>query len=210
MTAHSLLDRARALAESGTRRVLGIAGPPGAGKSTLAEHLAHALGPRRAVVAPMDGFHLADVELERLGRADRKGAPDTFDISGYLALLRRVRAPRAGEVVYAPSFARDLEQPIAGSIPIPAEVPLVITEGNYLLHDAPGWRDIRTLLDACWWVDVDDEERVRRLIARHERFGKSPEHATRFVHECDEANARLVAPGAQVADLIVSGKEVPT
>lgn len=130
-----LEQRARALAASGTRRILGIAGPPGAGKSTLAARLAQELGPELAVVVPMDGFHLARAELERLGRADRKGAPDTFDAAGYAALLTRLRTPGSA-AVYAPAFDRSLEEPVAGSIPVGTGVGLVITEGNYLLHDA--------------------------------------------------------------------------
>ncbi|MEV4972575.1 nucleoside/nucleotide kinase family protein [Streptomyces scopuliridis] len=210
-----LLERARRLAAAGAgsadgpgrRRILGIAGPPGAGKTTLAAHVAGELGADRAVLVPMDGFHLADTELRRLGLLGRKGAPETFDPYGYTALLRRLRAARAGETVYAPGFDRELEQPVAGTIPVPPEVPLVITEGNYLLlDDGPDgpWSEVRGLLDETWWVDLADEERVRRLIARHERFGKEPAEAERFVLESDEANARLVAPGRSAADLVVT------
>lgn len=202
MTPHELIARAQRLAASGRRRILGIAGPPGAGKSTLAAYLADALGDR-AVLVPMDGYHLADAELRRLGRADRKGAPDTFDAYGYIALLRRLRSPQPGEAVYAPAFERDLEQPVAGSLPVPPEVPLVITEGNYLLLDDEPWPSVRPLLDETWWVELGAAERQGRLIARHERFGKSPEHARAFVLESDEANARRVAPGRERADLVV-------
>ncbi|MFI0777713.1 nucleoside/nucleotide kinase family protein [Streptomyces sp. NPDC021212] len=203
MTPQQLLDRARRLADSGGRRLLGIAGPPGAGKTTLAEYLVGALGPARAVLVPMDGFHLADVELRRLGLLDRKGAPETFDPYGYTALLRRLKEPRPGEPVYAPGFERELEQPIAGSIPVDPEVPLVITEGNYLLLDDAPWHPVRALLDETWWVELDTEERVRRLIDRHERFGKEPAEAERWVLTTDEANARLVAPGRDAADLVI-------
>jgi pantothenate kinase len=198
------LARAAELAAHGApRRILGLAGPPGAGKSGLAGRLARAAG-RRAVVVPLDGFHLADVELARLGRLDRKGAPDTFDAHGYLALLGRIRQAEPGVTVYAPAFGRETEQPIAGSIPVPPDASLVITEGNYLLFDEPPWPRVRELLDEVWWIDLGDGKRRSRLVARHIRWGKTPEAAARFVRECDEANARAVAPGRGRADRIVS------
>ncbi|MCZ2524409.1 nucleoside/nucleotide kinase family protein [Streptomyces sp. HB2AG] len=200
--AQSLEQRARRLAAAPGRRVLGIAGPPGAGKSTLARHLADRLGDLAAVV-PMDGFHLADAELRRTGRLGRKGAPDTFDPHGYAALLERLRSPREGETVHAPAFDRELDQPVAGSIPVPARIPLVITEGNYLLLDDDPWPRVTALLDEVWWVDLDDGERVRRLVERHHRFGRSRAGAERFVRESDEANARRVAAGRERADLVV-------
>ncbi|MGW1275609.1 nucleoside/nucleotide kinase family protein [Streptomyces tsukubensis] len=197
-----LVERARALARDG-RRVLGIAGAPGAGKSVLAARLAAALGGDRAVVVPMDGFHLARAELVRLGRAHRKGAPDTFDAHGYLALLARLRAPEPGVTVYAPAFDRALEEPVAGAVPVPPEVPLVVTEGNYLLHDDGPWARVRPLLDEVWYVEPDDTDRVRRLVARHIAFGRAPEDARRWVDRSDEANARLVVRGRSRADLVV-------
>ncbi|MFJ6462712.1 nucleoside/nucleotide kinase family protein [Streptomyces sp. NPDC091387] len=203
-----LTARARRLALAGKRRVLGIAGPPGAGKSTLAGRLADALGPL-AVLVPMDGFHLAQAELERLGRADRKGAPDTFDAAGYAALLRRLRAPEPGTVVYAPAFDRALEQPVAGSVPVGPDVPLVITEGNYLLHGEDGWAPVRALLDEAWYLELDQDVRMSRLVDRHVRFGKPRPYAERWVAGSDEANARLVAPGRDRADLVVRLGQAP-
>lgn len=200
-----LVARARLLAVPGHRRVLGIAGAPGSGKSTLAARLVERLG-ADAVLVPMDGFHLAGAELDRLGRADRKGAPDTFDAAGYAALLARLRAPEAGGVVYAPAFDRSLEEPVAGSIPVGPEVPLVVTEGNYLLHDQDGWAPVRALLDEVWFLEIDGEERVRRLVERHVRYGKARPYAERWVRECDEVNARVVAGGRELADLVVSEK----
>ena len=187
-----------ALLPSG-RALLGLTGAPGVGKSALAGFLASSYG---AVVVPMDGFHLADVELERRGLLDRKGAPETFDAEGYAALLARVRAARE-EVVMAPMFERDLEQPIAGAIPIPAAVELVVTEGNYLLLDQPRWRAVRAQLDVVWHLRLDDTLRVQRLVARHEAFGKSPAEARRWVERVDQPNAVLVEVAEHRADLIL-------
>lgn len=194
------LRRLDGLMAAGRRFLLGLAGPPGAGKSTLAEALAAHCG-ARAVVVPMDGFHLAQAELQRLGRAGRKGAPDTFDAAGYAALLARLRAQRPGDpAVYAPAFRREIEEPVAGAIAVEAHVPLVITEGNYLLLDEGGWAGVRPLLDACWWIEVDDALRRERLVERHRRFGRSTEAARRWVETTDEPNAQRIAAGRARAD----------
>ena len=184
------LVQASALLPDSGRRLLGLTGPPGAGKSTLAALLAAALG-SAACVVPMDGFHLAQCELERLGRAQRKGAPDTFDAAGYRALLQRLRAA-GGETVYAPAFRREIEEPVAGAIAVGPEVRLVITEGNYLLLDQGPWAGVAALLDECWYVDVPDELRVPRLVARHVAHGRGTQAAQRWVEASDEPNARLV------------------
>ncbi len=193
-----LLARAEELAGARPRTLLGITGPPGAGKSTLAGRLADALGPDRSVVAPMDGFHLADAELVRLGRRRRKGAPDTFDRAGFAAALTRLRA--AGpEVVYLPRFERAIEDAIAGAIAVPATVALVVVEGNYLLH----WPEVHALLDECWYLDPPDAVRVPRLVDRHVEFGKDPDEATAWVLSSDERNAELIATGRHRADRII-------
>ncbi|MDQ1295406.1 MAG: hypothetical protein QG608_3291 [Actinomycetota bacterium] len=195
------VEHARSLLRNGGRRLLGIAGPPGSGKSTLAASLVAALGDA-AVLVPMDGFHLAQAELERLGRADRKGAPDTFDALGFVALLRRLRS--ADEpVVYAPRFHREIEESIAGAIVVPRTVPLVIIEGNYLLLQEDGWGGVRPELDTCWYIDLDDAERVRRLVDRHVRHGRTRQAATQWVIRTDEANAALIAGTRFRADLAV-------
>ncbi|MEU6549370.1 nucleoside/nucleotide kinase family protein [Streptomyces sp. NPDC046915] len=205
MTFDDLLTRARSLAEGGPRALLGITGSPGAGKSTFAEHLVRALngtGEPWVAHVPMDGFHLADVELDRLGRRDRKGAPDTFDAAGYAALLGRLREER-DEVVYAPGFERVLEQPIAGAVPVPPTARLVVTEGNYLLLDTGAWPRVRARLDEVWFCELDEPERLRRLIARHEEFGKGHEEAVAWVTRSDQPNAELVAATRERADLVV-------
>lgn len=205
LTFDDLLLRARALTGGGRRAILGIAGGPGAGKTTLAEHLVAALnagGPPWVAHVPMDGFHLADAELDRLGRRDRKGAPDTFDAAGYAALLRRLRED-TDEVVYAPGFERVLEQPLAGAIPVPPAARLVVTEGNYLLLHEGSWARVRPCLDEVWFCELDKEERIRRLVARHEEFGKDRAAAEAWVRGTDQRNADLVAATRDRADLVV-------
>lgn len=186
------LARIAALLQDGRRKVLGLVGAPGAGKSTLALALQQAF-PGISQVVPMDGFHLANVELQRLGRAGRKGAPDTFDSAGYVALLARLRDAAPQDIVYAPEFRREIEEPIAGAIAVLPETRLVITEGNYLLLDDGGWQHVAPLLDDVWYVDVDDALRTDRLTRRHEQFGRSRQDAVDWVAGTDEPNARLVA-----------------
>jgi pantothenate kinase len=203
-----LTRRAADLAASG-RAILGITGCPGCGKSTLAERLVTRLDPeeRRVVRVPMDGFHLADAALDRLGRRQRKGAIDTFDAFGYLALLRRIRTGQDNPV-YAPDFERVLEQPVAASIAIEPDVRLVITEGNYLLSGTWPWPGIRELIDEVWYVELDDTVRRDRLVARHAAFGKSQPEARRWVTEVDEPNARQIASTRHLADLLVDMAEL--
>lgn len=204
VTADGLVARAATLAAGPGRAVLGIVGSPGSGKSTLVAALLSALDVREVQTAhiPMDGFHLANAELSRLGRADRKGAPDTFDVGGYLALLRRVRAD-AEHTVYAPTFDRHLEEPVAGSIAIPRSARLVLTEGNYLLLDDPGWREVRAQLDEVWFCDPDPGVRRDRLIARHVAFGRTPAAAAAWVAAVDDPNAARVEQTRDRADLVL-------
>ncbi|OBB72320.1 nucleoside/nucleotide kinase family protein [Mycobacterium sp. 852014-52144_SCH5372336] len=197
----SWASRLDALRRRQPRVVLGVTGAPGAGKSTLAEAVATAVDD--AVYVPMDGYHLADAELQRLGRLDRKGAIDTFDAYGYLALLQRIRA-QGDETVYAPAFHRDLEQPIAGSIAVMPDHRLIVTEGNYLLDDEPPWPTIRALLDEVWFVDAPPDVRRRRLIARHVEFGKSPEQAEAWVRAVDDPNAARIEAVWDRADFVVT------
>ena len=201
LSVDDLASRARQLMAGRTRALLGIVGAPGAGKSTLAGALANRFGSSTAVVG-MDGFHLAQVELERLGRADRKGASDTFDQFGYAALLRRLRA-NVEPVVYAPLFRRDLAEPIANCVAVPSQVTCVITEGNYLLSHDDGWRSVREQLDAVWYLDVPRDLRQERLTRRRMGFGYSLDEARRWSTGSDERNAETVLATRDRADLVV-------
>ena len=200
-----LIQRLEDLA-AGPRRLLGVVGPPGAGKSTLASLIALAQG-ERAQAVPMDGYHLAQVELERLGRAHRKGAPDTFDAAGYAALLQRLRAQAGNEVIYAPDFRREIEEPVAGALPVFAKTPLVITEGNYLLLDDPAWAPVADGLDEVWYLQVDTALRQERLAARHVRFGRTHEQALAWIAQTDEPNARRIEASAHRATRTVCWNE---
>ena len=193
--------RLNALRQEGGRKILGIVGPPGCGKSTLAAALLDFLGDE-AVAVPMDGYHLANVELARLGRAGRKGAEDTFDSAGYVSLLRRLKSQQANEIVYAPEFRREIEEPIANAIPVFPDTQLVITEGNYLLLDHGHWAGISDLLDEIWYVDIDHSIRRERLVKRHMHFGRSQSAAEDWVANTDEPNAVRIEATKHRADVL--------
>ena len=192
----------RARLVPGTRTVLGLAGAPGSGKSTFAEWIRQQFGPGQAVVVPMDGFHLGNAIIDGTPLRQRKGAIDTFDAGGYLSLLRRL-VRRDEPVVYAPEFRRTLDEPVAASIAIPADVPLVITEGNYLLVEQEPWKDIRAQLDEVWFVDTPPGLRLARLVERHISFGMERAAAEAWATGPDEANAVLIQATRPAADRII-------
>ena len=192
----------RARLVPGTRTVLGIAGAPGSGKSTFAEWIRQQFGPGLAVVVPMDGFHLGNAILDGTPLRQRKGAIDTFDAGGYLSLLRRL-VRRDEPVVYAPEFRRSLDEPVAASIAVPAEVPLVITEGNYLLAEPDPWKEIRAQLDEVWFVDTPPALRLKRLVERHVSFGMDRAAAVDWATGPDEVNAVLIQATRPAADRVI-------
>jgi pantothenate kinase len=199
---------ARRTAVSGHRRtVIGLVGEPGAGKSTLARALVAKLG-GDGVVVPMDGFHLSNHVLESLGRRQRKGAPDTFDAHGFVQLVRRLHHQEE-DVVYAPEFLRELDEPVAGSIAISRDIPVVIVEGNYLLLDEEPWRQVRQHLDDVWYLELNGSVRLRRLAERHESFGLAPEHAWNWASTQDEANADVVRQTRMRAGVVIGGDVPP-
>ncbi|WP_310135044.1 nucleoside/nucleotide kinase family protein [Leifsonia shinshuensis] len=204
----TLIRRALALAPADGRVVLGIAGSPGSGKTTLARTVAAGVnrlaGAGTAVHLPMDGFHLANATLDALGRHDRKGAIDTFDGWGFAALLERVLAERTNPV-YAPSFERTVDEPVAGAIPIPPGTRLVVAEGNYLLVDQDPWSRIPALLAESWFVATPEDERMRRLVDRHTRHGRTPEAAAAWARDVDGANAVVIEASRPRATLVVDG-----
>ena len=196
------LDALRHRVAPGTRTILGIAGAPGSGKSTFAAWLQEQFGPGMSVVVPMDGFHLGNAIIEGTPLRRRKGAIDTFDAGGYLSLLRRL-VRRDEAVVYAPEFRRALDEPVAASIAVPADVPLVITEGNYLLADQEPWKEVRAQLDQVWFLETPPALRLQRLVDRHVSFGMDREAAVAWAGGPDEANARLIQATRPAADRII-------
>ncbi|MFE7526160.1 nucleoside/nucleotide kinase family protein [Kitasatospora sp. NPDC057542] len=197
---------------SNARTILGLAGPPGAGKSTLARHLVteveRAEGPGTAAYVPLDGFHLSGAQLDRLGLTRRKGAPATFDAHGYVALLRRIADDRFQDI-YVPDFDRALDEPVAARHVVRPHTRLVITEGNYLASaDAP-WPDARRLLHELWYVHTDDDVREERLLRRHRDGGRDEATACRWVTGNDHPNGEYVKPGRALCTRTVSGAGLP-
>ena len=196
-----VITRAKSLI-TGERKIVGLIGKPGAGKSTLSAKLIEHLGAQAAILN-MDGYHLSTLALRELGRADRKGAPDTFDALGFTAILKRVKN-QVDQDIYFPVFDRSIEESIAAQGVITPEVKLVITEGNYLLHNENNWGGVKELLDESWFIEVDDQIRIERLVNRHHKFGKSKADAHSWATGSDENNARIVAQTRELADVIIN------
>ena len=201
-----LVELARELAASGGRKILGVTGAPGAGKSTVTSAIVSALGPEVAVIAPMDGFHMVNEKLVSLGRRDRKGAPDTFEVEAFVDLLLRIQN-QGEESIFAPDFDREIDAPRENAIEIKNSVPLVITEGNYLLHSRGGWEHVSPLLSQSWFVLLDNDIRHERLIRRHMNFGMTEAQARTWTLGTDEKNAQGVRDDVRKADLVITLKQ---
>ena len=190
------------LDSSQERFLLGIVGKPGSGKSTFTKSLVNGLKSPEVALINMDGYHMSNEILLMLDRRERKGAPDTFDVAGFISLVKRIRTEQTQNIYY-PIFDRAIEESIAAQGVVTSDTKVVIIEGNYLLHDAGGWEAVKDLLDESWMVDVDDDKRIARLISRHIAYGKEPEAAKAWAKGTDEANAQLIERGRARADFVV-------
>lgn len=199
ITLDSLANRVIGSADPSRRYMVALAGPPGAGKSTAAADLAARIGPGSRAV-PMDGFHYDDAVLNAMGARGRKGAPDTFDVRGFLHLLRRLQVEPE---VAIPIFDRDLEISRGSAQIVTPDDRILIIEGNYLLLREPPWDQVATLVDMTVWLDVPEEELDRRLMARWAHYGKTPEAARAWIDGNDMPNIRRTTKGSAPADFVI-------
>ena len=190
------------LATASTRTIIGIVGKPGGGKSTLSKYLLKGMDPLLVSVVPMDGFHLSNKVLNDLGRSDRKGAQDTFDVKGFRTLIERIKLDSL-DPIYYPIFDRAIEESIAAQGVVYPSTRVVIVEGNYLMHDQNGWEEVSPLLDQSWYAYLDEDIRISRLISRHIAFGKDPESAKAWAKGSDQVNAELIELGVARCDFLI-------
>ena len=181
------------------RTLIGIVGKPGAGKSTVVEEIQKRFDSNTVSIIPMDGFHLSNEELISLGRRERKGAPDTFDVESFTSLIKRVKINHNVDHEF-PIFHREIEASIADEGAVPKESRVIVIEGNYLFSADHNWDGIFPMLDHTWFIEIDDEVRIKRLIARHVRYGKTPAEAEAWSRGSDETNARFIGLTANRAE----------
>lgn len=191
-----------ALKHSG-RFIIGIVGKPGAGKSTLTSHLIEHLPKDSVSLVPMDGYHLSNLQLKNLGLSDRKGAFNTFDSNGYVSLLKRINTETDHDI-YFPVFHREIEESYAADGVVLANTKIVLTEGNYLLFDKAGWEKVAAELTEIWYININDDVRIDRLVKRHEFYGKDKDSALNWATGTDEINAKIVESTAAKADVIIN------
>jgi pantothenate kinase len=189
-------------AAASSRTIIGIVGKPGGGKSTLSKFLLKGMDSTLVSVVPMDGFHLSNKVLKELGRSDRKGAQDTFDVKGFTALIERIKMDNV-DPIYYPIFDRSIEESIAAQGVVYPSTRVVIVEGNYLMHDNDGWQEISPLLDQSWYAFLEEDIRISRLISRHIAFGKDPESAKAWAKGSDQVNAELIEAGVGRCDFLI-------
>lgn len=190
------------LASGTARTIIGIVGKPGGGKSTLSKYLLKGMDPSLVSVVPMDGFHLSNKVLKELGKSDRKGAQDTFDVKGFTTLIARIKSDTT-DPIYYPVFDRSIEESIAAQGVVYPSTRVVIVEGNYLMHDKDGWEEVAPLLDQSWYAYLDEDIRISRLISRHIAFGKDPESAKAWAKGSDQVNAELIETGVARCDFLI-------
>ena len=184
------------------RTIIGIVGKPGAGKSTVVSEIQNRFSADEVAIIPMDGYHLSNEELIELGRRNRKGAPDTFDVVGFISLITKVKNEIAKDHTF-PIFHREIEASRADEGLVPRNIKVIIIEGNYLFSEEYNWNKVFPLLDQSWFIEIDDEVRMQRLIARHIKYGKLPQEAEDWSRGSDEANAKFIAKTASRAERII-------
>jgi pantothenate kinase len=203
MSIELLFEQIQSLLNSQANRTLiGIVGKPGAGKSTVVEQIKSKFGTGEVSIIPMDGFHLSNEELIELGRRERKGAPDTFNIEGFTTLLKNVKQNQHIDYKF-PIFHREIEASVHDEGVVPKESKVVVIEGNYLFSTEYNWEGVFPLLDHTWFIEINDAVRIERLIARHIRYGKTPTEAENWSRGSDEANARFIELTAHRASNII-------
>jgi len=203
MSVQLLLAEIAALLDgSKPRTIIGIVGKPGAGKSTVVAEIQKQFSPEEVAIIPMDGYHLSNDELIQLNRRDRKGAPDTFDVEGFTSLIAKVKNELDQEHTF-PIFHREIEASKADEGRVSIKARVIVIEGNYLFSDEHNWSGVFPLLDQSWFIEIDDEVRMQRLIARHIKYGKSPQEAESWSKGSDEANAKFITETAHKAQRII-------